>query len=82
MIGKDILDELVKANATLSKSITALTETNSRLAKKIEHQAAEVKKRGGGGVKDSDGSEGNIAHTVSRQPGIRQITALNRKRTK
>ena len=51
--GKDTLDELVKANATLAKAITALTETSSRLATKVEHQAAELKKRRGGGVEDS-----------------------------
>ena len=53
--GKDTLDELVKSNATLTKSIAAFTETNSRLAKKVEHQATELKNRGGGGVEDSGG---------------------------
>ena len=33
-----MLDKFVKANATLVKSIAALTETNSRLAKKVYHQ--------------------------------------------
>ena len=51
--GKDTLDKLVKANATHAKAIAALTKTNSRLAKKFEHQAAELKKRGGGEVEDS-----------------------------
>ena len=51
--GKYTLDELLKTNATLAKAIASLTETNSRLAKKVEHQAAELKKRGGGEVEDS-----------------------------
>ena len=53
VISKETLDELVKSNATLSKAIAALTETNSRLAKKVENQAAEFKNRGGGGGGDS-----------------------------
>ena len=53
MTGNDTLDELVKANATLAKAIAALTETNSHPAKKVEHQAAELKKRGGDVVEDS-----------------------------
>ena len=57
MTGKEMLDELVKSNATLTKAIAAFTETNSRLTKKVENQAAELKKRGGGGVKDSGGVE-------------------------
>ena len=55
--GTETLDELVKSNATLSKSIAALTETNSRLAKKVENQAVELKKRGGGKSVDSGGVE-------------------------
>ena len=55
--GKDTLDKLVKANATHAKAIAALTKTNSRLAKKFEHQAAELKKRGGGGFEDPRGIE-------------------------
>ena len=55
--GKDTLDELVKSNMTLSKAIADLTETNSRLAKKFEHQAAEFKKRGGGRVEEPGGIE-------------------------
>ena len=44
--GKDTMDELVKSNATLAKSIAAFTETNSRLAKKVKHTAAKLKKEG------------------------------------
>ena len=57
MNGKETLDELVKSNATLATAIAALIETNSRLAKKVEHQAADLKKRGGCGVGDSGGVE-------------------------
>ena len=39
--GKYMLDKLVKSNATLAKAIAALTETNSSLANKVEHQVAE-----------------------------------------
>ena len=45
--GKDMLDELVKAIASLTKSNTTFTDTNARLAKKVEHQAEELKKKGG-----------------------------------
>ena len=38
---KDTMEKLVKTNATLAKAIAALTETNSRLANKVEHQVAE-----------------------------------------
>ena len=44
--GKDTLDALGKAIAALAKSNATLTDTNSRLAKKVEHQAAELKKKG------------------------------------
>ena len=44
--GKDTLEKLVKANATLAKAIAVLTETNSRLAKKVKHQAVELNKSG------------------------------------
>ena len=55
--GKETMDGLVKSEATLAKAIADLTETNSRLAKKVEHQTAELKKRGGGGVEDSGRAE-------------------------
>ena len=70
--GKDTLDKLVKAKTTLAKAIAALTEINSRLAKKVEHQAAELKKRGGGGVEDSGrietrgGNEGSYCPNCKR----------------
>ena len=39
---KGTLDELVKSNATLAKAIATLTENNSRLSKKVEHQVVEL----------------------------------------
>ena len=71
--GKETLDKLVKSNTTLAKAIAALTETNSHLAKKVEHQAAELTKRGGGGVKESGGIEMRGGNKGSYCP--------NRKRT-
>ena len=72
--GKDTLDELVKGNATLAKSIAALTETNSRLAKKVEHQAAEFKNRGGGGAEYSGGIDMQGGNEGSYFPHCKRTT--------
>ena len=72
--GKETLDELVKDNANLAKAITSLTETNSRLAKKVEHQAAELKKRGVGGFEDSGGVETRGGNKGSYCPNCKQTT--------
>ena len=74
MTVKDTLDELVKANATLAKAIAALTETNSRLAKKVEHQEADLKNRGGGGVEDSGGIEIRGGNEGSYYPNCKRTT--------
>ena len=72
--GKDTLDELVKGNATLAKSIAALIETNSRLAKKVEHQAAEFKNRGGGRVEYSGGIDMQGGNEGSYFPHCKRTT--------
>ena len=74
MTGKEKLEELVKSKSTLAKAITALTETNSRLAKKVEHQAVELKKRGGGGVKDSGGVDTRGGNERSYYANCKQTT--------
>ena len=62
MTNKDTVDELVKANSAMTKSIGILTDTNARLTKKVEAQAAELQKRqskgGGGGGGDAAGAPG------------------------
>ena len=68
------MDELVKSNATPAKDIAALTETNSPLAKKVEHQTAELKKRGGGGVEDSGGIETRGGNEGSYCPNCKRTT--------
>ena len=87
---KDTLDELVKSNATLAKVIAALTETNSCLAKKVEHQAAELKNREGGGVEESSGIETRGGNEGSYCPNCKRTTwhtpdncfELNKNRSK
>ena len=50
MTGKGVLEELVKSNASLTITIATLSDTNTRLSKKVETlTAALAKKRGGGG---------------------------------
>ena len=48
MTNKDTVDELVKANATMTKAIATLTDTNARLTKKVEAQVADLQKRQSG----------------------------------
>ena len=47
--GKGVSEELVKSNAYLTNTISTLTDTNSRLSKKLETLTAELAKKGGGG---------------------------------
>ena len=48
--GKGVLEELVKSNASLTITIVTLTDSNARLAKKVETLTAALDKKGGGGV--------------------------------
>ena len=60
--GKDTLDELVKSNAALTKTVPTLTNTNSCLMKKVEalknEQKGKKKGVGGRGPELSNGKEG------------------------
>ena len=47
--GKGVLEEIVNYNDSLTKTISTLTDTNSRLSKKVETLTAELAKKGGGG---------------------------------
>ena len=47
--GKGVLEEMVNSNASLTNTIATLTDTNSRLSKKVETLTAELAKKGGGG---------------------------------
>ena len=48
--GKGVLEEIVNYNASLTNTIATLTDTNSRLSKKVETLKAELAKKGGGRV--------------------------------
>ena len=48
--GKGVMEELVKSNASLTITIATLTDTNARLAKKVETLTEALAKKGGGGV--------------------------------
>ena len=50
MTGKGVLEELVKSNASLTINIATLTDTNARLAKKVENLTDALAKKAGGGV--------------------------------
>ena len=47
--GKGVYEEIVNSNASLTNTIATLTDTNSRLSKKVETLTAELAKKGGGG---------------------------------
>ena len=49
VIGKGVLDELVKSNASLNITFSTLTNTNAHLAKKVEMLTAALDKKGVGG---------------------------------
>ena len=47
VMGKGVLEELVKSNASLTITIATLTDSNARLAKKVETLTEELAKKGG-----------------------------------
>ena len=47
---KGLLEELVKSNASLTITIATLTDSNARIAKKVETFTEALAKKGGGGV--------------------------------
>ena len=48
--GKGVLEELVKSNASLTSTISTLTDSNARFAKNVETFTEALAKKGGGGV--------------------------------
>ena len=48
--GKGVLEKLVKANASFTITIATLTDSNARLAKKVETLTEALSKKVGGGV--------------------------------
>ena len=48
--GKEVFEELIKSNSSLTLTISTLTDTNTRLAKKVETLTAALAKKGGGAV--------------------------------
>ena len=46
MTGKGVLEEPVKSNESLTITSATLTDTNSRLSKKVETLTAELAKKG------------------------------------
>ena len=50
MMGKGVLEELVKSNAYLTITIATLTDTNAHLAKNVETLTDALAKKGGGRV--------------------------------
>ena len=49
VMGKGVLEELVKSNASLTITIATLTDTNAGLSKKVETLKSALAKKGGGG---------------------------------
>ena len=47
MTGKGVLEELAKSNASLTITISTLTDSNARLAKKVETLTEALDKTGG-----------------------------------
>ena len=63
---KGVLEELVKSNAFLTNKIVTLTNTNSRLSKKVETLTAALAKKGGGGGEVSDREPGKYCPNCKR----------------
>ena len=67
MTGKGVLEELVKSNASLTTTITTLTNTNARLAKKVETLTAALAKKEGGGVEVPEREPGKYFPNCKRE---------------
>ena len=67
MTGKGVLEELVKSNASLTITIATLTDTNARLAKKVETLTESLAKKGGGGVEVPDRGPGKHCPNCKRK---------------
>ena len=57
--GKGLLDEMVNCNSSLTNTIATLTDTNSRLSKKVETLTPELDKKGGSGGEVTGRGTGN-----------------------
>ena len=66
VMGKRVLEEMVNSNASLTKTIATLTDTNSRLSKNVETLTAELAKRGGGGGEATDRGPGKYYPNCKR----------------
>ena len=71
------MEELVKSNASLTITIATLTDTNARLAKKVETLTEVLAKKGGGRVEVTDRGPGKIALTEKGEHGTSRTRALS-----
>ena len=82
MTGKGLLEELVKSNASLTITIDTLTDSNVRLAKKVETLIEALAKKGGGGVEVPGRGLGKISLTAKGKHGTSWTRALSLSRIK
>ena len=75
--GKGVLEELVKSNAYLTITITTLTDSNARLAKKVETLTEALDKKGGGGVEVPDRVPGKHFPSAKGKHGTSRTRALS-----
>ena len=66
----------MKSNASLTITIATLTDSNARLAKKVETLREALANKGGGGVEVPDRGPGNIALTAKGKHGTNRKSAL------
>ena len=65
--GKGVLEKMVDSNDSLTNTIATLTDTNSRLLKKVEMLTAELYKKGGGGGEVTGRGTGNYCPNCKRE---------------
>ena len=75
--GKGVLEEMVKSNASLTITIATLTDTKSRLSKKLETLTAVLAKKGGGGVEVPGREPGKYFPNCKRENGTSQTSAFS-----
>ena len=64
---KGVLEELLKSNASLTITITTLTDTNSHPSKKVETLTAALAKTGGGGAEVPGREPGKYCPELKRE---------------
>ena len=74
--GKGVLEERVNSNASLTNTTYILTDTNSRLSKKLETLTAELAKKVGGGGEVNGRGLISIALTARGKLGTNQTIDL------